>query len=957
MTHVPDRSRALDPYAVMDTQPERAFDDLARVAALLCATPTALVTLVDGTRQFFKAREGYDGGPDAPLDAGFCPIAVRTGAPLVIRDTLAEGHGDNVAVSEGGVRFYAGMPLRTAEGAVLGTLCVLDRRPRPDGLAAPQVEGLERLADQVVDQLEMRRALAERDGLLADRRTATRDRLALGRTQGNVAASGGDLDAILATLVDGAMRAVPAAEGGVMEMLDGQELEYRAVGGTLTPHRGTRVPLNGSTSGACARTGEPILLSDALTDPRVKVDLRPIIDLRSAVHAPVVRGGRILGVLKLQASRPDAFTEHDLDLVVAFAGLATMGLTEASEIAALRSLNAGAQRQRAIFDSTTQFAIVVTDRDGRVTDWNSGAERVLGWTADEMRGETVERIFTPEDRAEDRAGVEMRLSLEHGRASDERWHLKRDGARFWASGEMMPLRDADEGHIGFVKVLRDRTDEHLAGKALAEAEAGLHRAQEAGGVGLFAVEMSDNTLRPTPEFCRLYGLPIQDAYPSTAFEGLVVPEDAHLVSTATTRGSGDAPRDVEYRIRRPDTGMVRWIGRRGDLERDGDGRPVRFVGAARDITDRREAAAHQAALLALGDRLRDLPAVPEMTRAAAEIVGRALGVSRVSFGLIDATNGVLHVEPDWTMQGHTSIAGVHRFAEYGDILDGLLRGEPLIVPDVALDPRTAGALPRWGAIGVTALLDIPVRERGRTVAIYLVHHHEPRDWTEAEIAFVRAVADRVDVGVARVRAEERRALLNQELSHRLKNTLAMVQAIATQTMRGASDLDTAMEVLAARLIALGKAHDILMAGESERADMRAVIAQALAIHDDGRPGRFQLDGPAVVCGEKAALSLALMMHELATNATKYGALSTADGRIDIGWTVTPSAPGGDEVRLTWSERGGPSVTPPPRKGFGSRLIERGLAGAVGGSVRLHYHRDGLACEVVAPLAGFSPEAP
>jgi len=119
----------------------------------------------------------------------------------------------------------------------------------------------------------------------------------------------------------------------------------------------------------------------------------------------------------------------------------------------------------ALLESAVDFAIVATDTDGRVTEWNTGAERILGWSAKEMRGEPAERFFTPEDRAEDRPGVEMRRALEAGRANDERWHVRRDGSRFWASGEMMPLRDEDGTHLGFLKILRDRTGQRQAAEA------------------------------------------------------------------------------------------------------------------------------------------------------------------------------------------------------------------------------------------------------------------------------------------------------------------------------------------------------------------------------------------------------------------------------------------------------------------------------------------------------------
>ena len=244
------------------------------------------------------------------------------------------------------------------------------------------------------------------------------------------------------------------------------------------------------------------------------------------------------------------------------------------------------ERARQVLDSAIDFGIVVLDRGGFVTEWNKGAERIFGWTEDEMRGQRADRFFTPEDKAAARADVEMSLSLRDGRAEDERWHLRKDNSRFWASGEMMPLLDSAGGHVGFVKILRDRTAEHLAGRRLELAEARLRQAQEAGGVGVFSVDVTTGMLSGTPEFCRLYGLDERSDRPAQDFEALVVDEDKQLVSTNSTRRAADAPKDVEYRISRADTGELRWIARKGEFQRDGDGRPVRFLGVARDVTAR-----------------------------------------------------------------------------------------------------------------------------------------------------------------------------------------------------------------------------------------------------------------------------------------------------------------------------------------------------------------------------------
>nr|KIS30923.1 hypothetical protein TQ38_20215 [Novosphingobium sp. P6W] len=135
-----------------------------------------------------------------------------------------------------------------------------------------------------------------------------------------------------------------------------------------------------------------------------------------------------------------------------------------------QALASSEARQRAIFENATDFAMVITDPNGIVTDWNPGAEQVIGWTSKEMIGQDANCFFTPEDRAIGRITVEMDQALRDGRASDERWHLRKSGERFWASGEMVPLIAGNEGHLGFVKILRDRTEEHLAGGALRKAQ-------------------------------------------------------------------------------------------------------------------------------------------------------------------------------------------------------------------------------------------------------------------------------------------------------------------------------------------------------------------------------------------------------------------------------------------------------------------------------------------------------
>jgi PAS domain S-box-containing protein len=411
MTDTSDSRRlaALTRYAVMDTPPEPAFDEIAELAAAICEAPIAAVNLLGSDRQFFKAEVGL-GADGGPLDTSFCVHALGEEDFLLVPDaTLDPRFAANPLVTgPPHIRFYAGALLKTDDGVPIGTLCVIDHRPRT--VTEVQEQTLRVLARQVMSQLERRRVQQE----------------------------------------------AATAQG----------------------------------------------------------------------------------------------------------------------------------RWRTIMNSARDVAIVAANLDGAIIEWSHGAERVLGWTEAEAIGHHLSIFFVEEDCAAGIPEAEMRAALETGRAVDERWHRRRNGEHFWASGEMAPLKDEDGRHTGYVKVLRDRTDQHLAGRALEDAEVSLRWAQEAGGIGVFHIGL-DGILHATPQFCRLYGVPECSSAPARMFEELVIPEDRYLASSSRSRIDGTAPADVEYRIRRPDTGEVRWIARKGEIQRDANGAAVQFAGIARDVTDQR----------------------------------------------------------------------------------------------------------------------------------------------------------------------------------------------------------------------------------------------------------------------------------------------------------------------------------------------------------------------------------
>ena len=206
----------------------------------------------------------------------------------------------------------------------------------------------------------------------------------------------------------------------------------------------------------------------------------------------------------------------------------------------------------------------------------------------------------------------------------------------------------------------------------------------------------------------------------------------------------------------------------------------------------------------------------------------------------------------------------------------------------------------------------------------------------------------------RRRSEEHLRLVVNELNHRVKNNLAMTQAIAAQTFRGSEDAAQAQQRFTARIVALAQANDLLTGERWAAASLRGVLEQAVCPHC-GDPARLTLQGPDLQLSPKTALALTLAMHELATNALKYGAWSGDRGGVTVAWhTYSPEDGGGERLHIEWREQGGPTVAPPTRRGFGSRLIERGLAAEMGGEVKMHFDPTGLACVIDAPLSLYRP---
>ena len=262
---------------------------------------------------------------------------------------------------------------------------------------------------------------------------------------------------------------------------------------------------------------------------------------------------------------------------------------------------------------------------------------------------------------------------------------------------------------------------------------------------------------------------------------------------------------------------------------------------------------------------------------------------------------------------------------------------------------------RLSTVVPTAMADmIPAYDKVFATGDFVVHaNREPAlgRWYENRIrrldterlaSIFTDVTDRKDL-------EAQQELVNQEMAHRLKNTLAMVQAIATQTLKQVPDRNP-VQAFEQRLQTLSSAHDILFRQNWQSAPVSEVVASVL--DKVGQSERVTAIGPFVGMGPRGTLSTALILHELVTNAVKYGALSNHTGHVEIAWSVSGN---GDAAQFTlsWHELGGPPVNPPASKGFGSRLIRMGLIGA--GGVEIDYAATGLTATMTADLAQLQAE--
>ncbi|WP_426030961.1 PAS domain-containing protein [Caulobacter sp. DWP3-1-3b2] len=489
----------------------------------------------------------------------------------------------------------------------------------------------------------------------------------------------------------------------------------------------------------------------------------------------------------------------------------------------------------------------------------------------------------------------------------------------------LPDPDAASGVGGVLIALSETTRRVQAEQALRASEERYQLALDAAsGVGTWDWDIVADRVYANARYAAFHGVSPERAAegaPLSEFSQALHPDDfERLLKSGRTHMSTTADFLEEYRLRHAD-GSIRWVQTRGRVERDAKGWAVRHRGVMVDITERKR-----------------IEAALEATEADLRIAVEAAGLGRWDH---NPATGARYWDPrcreifGLTEDEKATTETVARLVhpdDYPRLRDGI---------QIAIDPAGCAS---------DHVFNQEYRIfRGTDGALRWIEAFGRAFFRDGQcVRFVGVASDVTE----RKKAELHLRLLVNELNHRVKNSLATIQAIAGQTFHAARSLPQAQEAFSARIVALAEAHDLLTRENWEGAELSDLLTGLQALH--GAPGRFAFTGPPVRLSPRMALSLSMALHELATNAVKYGALSTVAGHVRIAWSVTSkpeAASGVARLVLTWTESGGPPVSSPARRGFGSRLIERGLAAELSGEAHIDFQPGGVVCRIEAGLEG------
>jgi len=547
--------------------------------------------------------------------------------------------------------------------------------------------------------------------------------------------------------------------------------------------------------------------------------------------------------------------------------------------------------------------------DGKLDWFNSGVYSYSGRQEGDLDGDRWTDIVHPDDLPE--AAKRWSTALETGNRYEAQFRLRGADERYrWHLTRAVPLNDAKGSISKWIGTNTDIQDERAALSKLAESEARLRLAIEAGQLAIWELNIETLEITPSPALNRLYGFPAEATPTLSEYQSRYAPGEAERVAalSAASLASGQVGLEVELRHLWPD-GTEKWLLIRSQLMDGSTLTSGRAIGVVIDVTERRR----------VEEKLR-------RSEQRFRLSQHAAGIASLEVDL--ATGMVLGSERFWEIWGLEQRESVHI-----SVL------ENIVVPEDR-DVRSTEQTRQAGTAAQN--VEYRIRRPDNGHLRWLSRHIEfTYDSDGKPLKMYGVMQDITDQKEARAQQE----VLTHELSHRIKNMLAMVSALATQTLRDTT-LELGKEALLRRLDALATAHDALLGRNWTGAPLKAVIEGATA-HLPRE--RLEINGPYFALSPKMALSMALAVNELGTNALKYGALSEQAGRVSIAWSVSQDDSGTRSLSWTWIETGGPPVVAPTRRGFGSMLIKRVLASDFNGSVDIRYAPEGLIVSLTASI--------
>jgi len=636
-------------------------------------------------------------------------------------------------------------------------------------------------------------------------------------------------------------------------------------------------------------------------------------------------------------------------------------------------LSADLDRQRlASVLANATVAIIVMDERQRCVFVNPAAERLTGFAAAEFAGRTMHELIhhTRRDgRPYPRHECPIDRALpRNSREEGEESFIHKDGHFFTAAFTASPMLAPDGTAIGTVVEMRDVARERKAEDALRDSERRFAATFFQANVAISEVDRDGRFLRVNDQTCLMTGRTREELL-RLRFSDITHEDhrdEDHAQYQKLWAVEIDAYR-IEKRLARPD-GKVNWITLTASLVRDESGTPLYGVRIAHDITERKEAEAalaeetrHLETLNRVGAQLA---AELDLEKLVQTVTDAGVALSGAEFGAF-FYNLINESGESYTLY---TLSGVPREAFSGfpmprntAVFSPTFRGEGVVrSDDITKDPRYGRNAPHRGMpeghLPVRSYLAIPVMSRsGDVLGGLFFGHSRPGIFKERAERLLAGIAAQAAIAIdnahlfkdaqreiaERKQTEARLKLVAAEVDHRARNTLAVIQSI-TRLSRDEPTKDF-KRTLQGRIDALARAHTLLSQTRWQGADVRRLAEEELAPYRSSAT-RVAVEGPAMLLAPAAAQAISMVLHELATNAAKYGALADARGHLEVTWNVSPDG----ELRLRWAETGPLPVRAPQQFGFGTKVVERTIRRQLGGEVRFDWRETGLIFELTLP---------